>query len=98
MSRILFPLFDSSADGDPLRRHDHIVLAPIPNPRAASVDDLLSAAHALGVPAHAAPHVAAALTQARTVTPEGGLIIATGSIYLVGELRELALHPAEVLA
>jgi dihydrofolate synthase/folylpolyglutamate synthase len=98
MSRILFPLFDSSIDGDPLRRHDHIVLAPIPNARAAAVDDLLAAAHALGVPAHAAPHVAAALTQARTVTPTDGIIIATGSVYLVGELREFALHAAEVLA
>ncbi|QHN05240.1 bifunctional folylpolyglutamate synthase/dihydrofolate synthase [Granulicella sp. WH15] len=93
ISRILFPLFDSSPDGDPLRRHDHIVLAPVPSPRAASVDDLLGAAHALGIPAHAAPHPEAALAQARQITPEGGLIIATGSIFLVGELRGLLLHP-----
>ena len=90
MSRILFPLFDSSADGDPQRRHDHIVLAPIASARAAHVDDLLAAAHALGVPAHAAPHVAGALGQARQITPAGGLIVVTGSVYLVGEVRELA--------
>ena len=91
MSRILFPLFDSSADADPLRRHDHIVLAPIPNPRAAAVEDLLLAAHALGIPAHAAPHLAGALAQARQITPAHGIIIATGSVYLIGELRTLAL-------
>ena len=89
MSRILFPLFDSSPDADPLRRHDHILLAPIASPRAAHVDDLLTAAHALSIPAHAAPHLAAALSQARQITPPGGLIVATGSVYLVGEIREL---------
>ncbi len=92
MSRILFPLFDSAADGHPLRRRDHIILAPIASPRAAAVEDLLAAAHALGVPAHAAPHVPGALAQARQITPAGGLIVATGSVYLVGEVRQLALE------
>jgi len=96
MSRILFPLFDPT--GDPARRHDHIVLAPIANPRAASVEDLLAAAHALDIPAHAAPHLAGALAQARRVTPPGGLIVATGSVYLVGEIRQLALERAMVPA
>ncbi|WP_263382705.1 bifunctional folylpolyglutamate synthase/dihydrofolate synthase [Granulicella arctica] len=91
MSRILFPLFDSSLDADPARRHDHIVFAPISNPRAAAVDDLLAAAHALSIPAHAAPHMAGALAQARAITPPNGLILATGSVYLIGELRHLAL-------
>lgn len=95
MSRILFPLFDSSPDADPLRRHDHIILAPIANPRAAAVEDLLAAAHALQIPAHAAPHLAAALAQAKQITPPGGLIIATGSVYLVGEIRDLALGASE---
>jgi dihydrofolate synthase/folylpolyglutamate synthase len=86
MAQILFPLFDSSS-GDLQRSKDHIVFAPIDNPRAAHIDDLLAAAHALEIPAHAAPHLAAALAQARTVTPPDGLIIATGSVYLVGEIR-----------
>jgi dihydrofolate synthase/folylpolyglutamate synthase len=98
MSRILFPLFDSTVDGDPMRRSDHIILAPIANPRAASVEDLLTAARALGVPAHAAPHLAGALAQARAITPAEGLIVATGSVYLVGEIRQLALEPAMVPA
>jgi dihydrofolate synthase/folylpolyglutamate synthase len=92
MARILLPLFDSSADGSPSRPFDHVLFAPIDSPRAASVHDLLEAAHALGIPAHAAPHVAAALAQARQVTPPNGLIIITGSVYLVGEARELALQ------
>jgi dihydrofolate synthase / folylpolyglutamate synthase len=91
MSQILFPLFDSSA-GDPERSKDHIIFAPIDNPRAASLEDLLAAAHALEVPAHAAPHLAAALAQARAITPANGLIIATGSVYLVGEIRHLAVQ------
>jgi dihydrofolate synthase / folylpolyglutamate synthase len=90
MAQILFPLFDSSPDGSPSRPHDHIVFAPIDNPRAATIEDLLAAAHGLNIPAHAAPHLTAALAQARAITPQGGLIIATGSVYLVGEVRHLA--------
>jgi dihydrofolate synthase/folylpolyglutamate synthase len=89
MGQILFPLFDASST-DPERRKDHIVFAPIDNPRAAHIEDLLAAARALDIPAHAAPHLAAALAQARAVTPPEGLIIATGSVYLVGEIRRLA--------
>ena len=88
MARILLPLFDS-ASGDPLRAHDHVVLAPIQNPRAASVDELLAAAAALDVPAHAAPHVSGALAQAEAITPPTGLIVVTGSIFLVAEVRAL---------
>jgi dihydrofolate synthase/folylpolyglutamate synthase len=90
ISRILFPLFDSSQGEG--RENDHIVLAPIANPRAARVEDLLAAAHALDIPAHAAPHLEAALAHARAVTPPGGLILATGSVYLVGEIRQIALE------
>ncbi len=90
MSRILFPLFDA-ASTDRARSRDHIILAPLANPRAATVEDLVDAAHHLDIPAHAAPHLAGALSQARLVTPASGLIVATGSVYLVGEIRHLAL-------
>ncbi len=89
MAQILFPLFDASS-GDPERGKDHIIFAPIDNPRAASLEDLLTAASALDIPAYAAPHLADALVQARSITPPDGLIIATGSVYLVGEVRRLA--------
>jgi dihydrofolate synthase/folylpolyglutamate synthase len=92
MAQVLLPLFDSTS-GDPERALDHVVFAPIQNPRAATVDQLIAAAHALDVPAHAAPHVPGALAQALAVTPADGIIVATGSIYLIGELRALALLP-----
>lgn len=86
MSQILFPLFDSNSD----RPYDHILFAPIDNPRAAAIEDLLAAARSLDIPAKAAPDLAAAFAQARAITPSNGLIIATGSVYLVGEIRRLA--------
>ena len=88
MARILFPVFDPTS-GDPERTRDHIILAPIDSPRAASIHDLLEVAHRLDVPVHAAPHLRGALQQARALTPEG-VIVATGSVYLVGAIRELA--------
>ncbi len=90
MARILLPLFDPTS-GDPARRRDHIVFAPIANPRAATVEQLLAVAHALDIPAHAAPHLQGALQQAEALTPPEGVIAATGSVYLIGELRSLAL-------
>jgi len=93
MTQILFPLFDSTS-GDRDRSGDHIVLAPIDSPRAAAVEDLSAAARRLDVPAYAAPHLAAAFTQAREVTPEGGVLVATGSVYLVGEVLRLAQEMA----
>jgi len=90
MSQILFTLFDSSPDGSPARPYDHILFAPIDNPRAASLEDLVAAAQSLDIPAKTAPDLAAALAQARAITPSNGLIIATGSVYLVGEIRHLA--------
>jgi dihydrofolate synthase/folylpolyglutamate synthase len=93
MAQVLLPLFDSTS-GDPARARDHVVLAPIQNARAASIDELLAAVHRLDVPAHAAPHVPGALAQAEAITPRDGVIVATGSIFLIGELRALALAEA----
>ncbi len=91
MSQILFPLFDATS-GDPERSHDHILLAPIDNPRAASLESLLAAAQALDIPALTTPDLEAALAQARALTPPNGLIIATGSVYLIGEVRQLTVQ------
>jgi dihydrofolate synthase / folylpolyglutamate synthase len=87
MAQILFPLFDSTGG----RPRDHIVFAPIDNARAASVGELMGASRALDIPASAAGDPAEALGLARSLTPEGGLIVATGSVYLVGAVREAAL-------
>jgi dihydrofolate synthase/folylpolyglutamate synthase len=86
MAQILFPLFDSTGG----RPEDHIVFAPIANARAASLEELTAAAKAMDVPASAADDPVAALALARRLTPAGGLIVATGSIYLIGALREAA--------
>ncbi len=88
MSQILFPLFDGS-DTDPNRQRDHIVLAPLANARAASSEEMLAAAQTLDIPASAASDLASALSQAIAVTPPGGLIIATGSVYLIGGVLTL---------
>ncbi len=69
----------------------NLVLTPIDNPRAASLDDLIAAARALDIPAHPARTPAEALALARALTPPNGLIIATGSVYLIGAIREAAL-------
>jgi dihydrofolate synthase/folylpolyglutamate synthase len=89
MARTLFPLFNAGG-GRPL---DHIVFAPIDNPRAANMEDLLHSAHALAIPALSAANASEALALARNLTPVGGLIVVTGSIYLVGAVREAVLEP-----
>jgi dihydrofolate synthase / folylpolyglutamate synthase len=87
IAQILFPLFDRTGG----RPEDHIVFAPIDNPRAVRIEDLVSAALALDVPVETADDISEGLAIARAVTQPGGLIIATGSVYLVGALRELLL-------
>lgn len=91
MTQILLPLFDSSSFDRP---HDHILFAPIASPRAASLEELLAAARDLDIPAITSPSVSEALAEARRITPAKGLIVATGSVFLVGELRTLVVtHP-----
>ena len=43
----------------------------------------------LDTPAATSPSLAEALAEARRITPANGIIVATGSIFLVGELRTL---------
>ena len=69
----------------------NLILTPLDSPRAASLESLTAAARALDIPAHTAPSPAAALDLARALTPPPGLILATGSVYLIGALRSLAL-------
>ncbi len=90
MAQILFPLFDRSN----YRPYDNILFCPIHSPRATSVESLAEAARTLDVPAHTAPDVASALERARELTPPNGLILVTGSVYLVGEIRALVLSPS----
>jgi len=93
--QVLLPLFDSTS-GDPARARDHVILAPIQSPRAASVEDLLAAARKLDVPAEGASDLAAALLRAEALTPKDGVIVATGSVFLVGEIRSRLLAEREL--
>jgi dihydrofolate synthase/folylpolyglutamate synthase len=78
MGRILFPLFDE------------VIVTPLHAARAATVKDLESAASAAGVEAVAAHSVGEALQLAAQHT-EGGVVVVSGSVYLVGEARSLLL-------
>lgn len=85
MAQILFPLFEQ------------VIIAPIHTARAAALDDLLAAARATGTPAVASESVGQALQLAEERV-EGGLIVVSGSAYLVGEARTLLLAEKGVQA
>jgi dihydrofolate synthase/folylpolyglutamate synthase len=71
-----------------------VILAPVHNPRAATIQELAAGAQRLDVPVHLARDLRDALEQAQSLTPKDGVIVATGSIFLVGEIRSLALAQA----
>jgi dihydrofolate synthase / folylpolyglutamate synthase len=88
MAQILFPLFE------------RVIFAPIASPRATPVSDLLAAAEATGTPAEAAGSVSEALQMARSEMASragaqglaaGGVVVISGSVYLVGAARTLLL-------
>jgi dihydrofolate synthase / folylpolyglutamate synthase len=79
MAQILFPLFNQ------------VILAPIHTARAAALEDLLAAAKATGTPAQPALSVQSAI-QAAENRADGGLVVVSGSVYLVGEARSLLLQ------
>lgn len=82
MSQVLFPLFDE------------VIVAPMHNPRAVSAEELKAAAEKVGVAVLAADSVPAALAAAR-VRAQGGAIVVSGSVYLVGEARTILLSGEE---
>jgi dihydrofolate synthase/folylpolyglutamate synthase len=79
LAQILFPLFG------------HVVVTPVDTPRSASLEDLLAAARTTGSEVESASSAAGALQQALAATPADGLIVVTGSVYLVGQIRPLLI-------
>ena len=77
MAQILFPIFD------------RVILTEVDSPRAATLDEMSAAARVTGVPFCAAEDADAALHLALEQTPVNGLVVACGSVYLVGKVREL---------
>ena len=82
MGQILFPLFDE------------VIVAPIRNARANRTNELLAAANAAGFAAVAAGSVDQALELAAQRTQDG-VVVVSGSVYLVGEARPLLLAESE---
>ena len=71
----------------------HIVATRAENPRSATPDEIREAARRTGEEVLTAPNVPAALTQARSLAGSQGLVVITGSIYIVGEaMRELGFR------
>jgi dihydrofolate synthase/folylpolyglutamate synthase len=77
MADILFPIAQ------------HVVLTPIDNPRAATTEQLLQAGSRTGTPMMAAESVAASLVHAAEITSPHGIIVVTGSIFLVGDAMKI---------
>jgi dihydrofolate synthase/folylpolyglutamate synthase len=65
---------------------DEAVVTTLPLPRATPALDLERLAHDAGLPAIVAPDPAAALALAAGRAGKGGLVVACGSLYLVGAL------------
>lgn len=78
LAQILFPLFDQ------------VILAPIHSARAASMQTLEAAAAAIGTSSIFAASVQEALQRAGE-RGQGGVVVVSGSVYLVGEARSLLL-------
>ena len=73
IAEILFPLAD------------RVIATRADNPRAATVVEIRQAAVRVSVEINDAPDVASALAQARAAAGPKGLVVVTGSIYIVGE-------------
>ena len=82
IAEILFPLAE------------HVIATHAHNPRSASPEEIRQAASRISVEIEDAPDVPAALARARHLAGPGGLVVITGSIYIVGEaMQALGLRP-----
>ena len=82
MATILFPIAEQ------------VVVTRVANPRAATTHELLQAGSNTGTPLFAEDSVAGALARARDISKPQGLIVVTGSIFLVGEAMSAMGIPA----
>jgi dihydrofolate synthase / folylpolyglutamate synthase len=68
---------------------ERVVVTQVANPRAATTSELLQAASRTGVSLNAEDGVAEALARAYELTKSDGVIVVTGSIFLVGAVMSL---------
>src|SRR5439155_20247745 len=73
ISEILFPLSES------------VVATCAQNPRSATPEEIRQAAVRTHTEIETSDHVARALERARVLAGENGIVVVTGSIYVVGE-------------
>jgi dihydrofolate synthase/folylpolyglutamate synthase len=73
VAEILFPIAE------------RVVLTQANNPRSATAAEIRQAASRVEVDIREASDVQSALVEARRITGPGGLVVVTGSIYIVGE-------------
>jgi dihydrofolate synthase/folylpolyglutamate synthase len=78
MAEILFPLAE------------RVIATHANNPRSATPEEIRQAAGRVSVELEEAADVPAALEKARAAAANGGLVVVTGSIYIVGEAMRLA--------
>jgi dihydrofolate synthase/folylpolyglutamate synthase len=76
VAEILFPIAE------------HVVLTRASNPRSATAAEIRAAASRVEVDIREAADVASALALARRIAGAGGLVVVTGSIYIVGEAMQ----------
>jgi dihydrofolate synthase/folylpolyglutamate synthase len=79
LAQILFPLFG------------RVVVTPVDSPRSASVEDLVAAARLTGSEVEATEDAISAVERALRLTPTHGLVVVTGSVFLVGQVRPMLL-------
>ena len=83
MAEILFPLAE------------HVVVTAAENPRSASPEEIREAGARTSAEIVTAGDVPSAIHKARELTSKNGVIVITGSIYVVGEaMHELGVTPA----
>ena len=71
------------------------VMCPAPSPRALPVSELLAAAASVGLVASAADSVVEACEMAVKLAGQSGLVVVTGSLYVVGKARTSLFRPPE---
>jgi dihydrofolate synthase/folylpolyglutamate synthase len=76
IAEILFPLAE------------RVIATPINNPRSATAEEIREAAARISSDIEAAADTASALQRAQATTPKDGVIVVTGSVYLVGEAMQ----------
>ncbi len=83
IAEILFPLAEA------------VIVTKADNPRSATVEEIREASGRVATKMEACPDIQSALEQAKIVAGPEGLVVVTGSIYIVGEaMQALGINPS----